>query len=139
MPFIYRRKVANIDRSKKRDDDFIHEKMMKGLGFIAKDSGFNYVQIIPIRFINPLFDKADPKKFLVLYATKVLDLTLYETEHWLDVIIENKGISRARGSRAFIDGRRRYFRQAHKRGFGLSKLMGGSILTHIIYQKNSFS
>jgi len=136
MPFIYRRDIANIDRSEKRDDDFIHENMMRGLEIIAKDSGSNYIHIMPVRFKDPAFDKADPKKFLVLYAIKMLGLNLYEVEHWLDVIIENKGISRSRSSRPFIDERRRYFRQAHKRGSGLSKLFGGSILTQIIYQES---
>lgn len=92
MPFIYRRKIANINRSSKRSDEFIHENVTKTLDdiFHSSKAHSHYIPITAIVFNDPPFDKADPKKFLTLYCIKFLGLSLYEVEHWLDNIAHNE-------------------------------------------------
>jgi len=112
MPFMYRRRIANINRSTKRSGDFIHEKIIKALDAILQTSGSNYIPIVPTKFNDPPFDKADPNKFLALYTIKKLGLSLYEVEHWLDnhpVSDRQRTFSINRMPLPFADERRKYY------------------------------
>ena len=135
MPFVYRNRVASINRSTKRDDEFIHKRIIESLESISQSSGSVFIMILPTRTNDPPFNQADPNKFLGLYATKILGLTLYEVEYWLDVIVKDYPIPLDKCPRAYIDERRKYFRQASEGCFGNPKLMGGFISSHIIYSR----
>jgi hypothetical protein len=134
MPFIYRGGIANIDRSLRRDDEFIHENMVKAMEDIFHNLKSHYIRILPTSFKDPPFDEADPSKFLTLNATKILDLNLYEVEFWLDFIADEHGFHTDKTSSVYIDERRRYYKQPGGEMFlGNPKTEGGFISTHVIY------
>jgi len=136
MPFIYRGEPVNINRSKKRSDEFIHENMTKTVDDIFHDSGSGYIKILPISSNDPPFDKANPKEFLTIHAIKDFGLSWFDVEHWLDFIAELNGYYFNKTSRAYVDERRRYYRQPSKKiRFGNPKTEGGFISNHLIYPR----
>ena len=123
MPFIHRKKLANIDRSEKRDDELIDELAVKALDSLSKGSPPYYIEILPTNSNDPSFKDANPELSFTTYAIKKLALTWFEVEHWLDDIsfqdqykfyLETSGIVN-------IDERRRYY----QRGF---------IRSHVVYK-----
>jgi len=122
MPFVYRRKPANIDRSRKREDEAINRCVEKAYGDISRATGSEYVKILPVGLKDPPLDKADPEKFLALYCTKILGLSMYEVEHWLDNMSLEQGFYLGSLSSVYFDERRKYY----KRG-GLMAMLSNSM------------
>jgi len=95
MPFKCRRNpsvLASIDRTKKRDDSFIREKIEKAIDDvfnINQKNTIKFVRLLPISFEEPRLEAADPDKYLVAYAQKNLDMTLFEIESGLDSLAIN--------------------------------------------------
>jgi hypothetical protein len=81
MPFVYKRKPANIDRSVKRNDNEIHSAVLDSLGNTPRR-----ILLLPVYYVNPPRDKADAKAYFALNLVKNFDLTWFEVEHWLDQI-----------------------------------------------------
>jgi len=124
MPFMYRRKPAKIDRSRKRKNSFIYENAIRAIGDISEFSGLRYVHILPVDKEDPPFDKADPKKFLALYCTRLQDLSLYEVEHWLDEMALDAGYYFEKLSSMYVDGKRKfYMRDKEKVGIFISNTL----------------
>lgn len=81
MPFMLRKKLADIDRRGGKRDDFINEKIVEALESLP-----NPIEILPIKTKDPPILKADPNNFLVLYVVKNTVLNWCDVEHWLDIV-----------------------------------------------------
>jgi hypothetical protein len=112
MPFIYREKPANINRSSKRDDSFIHENVVRAFGEVSSRGMAGIAKILPIYTTDAPFEKNDPNEFLALYCTKLGGLSMYEVEHWLDnIACYEMGFVLDRGiSSVLVDQRKKYYK-----------------------------
>lgn len=116
MPFIFQEKLANIDRSNKRSDEFIHKMAIKTLDSLSPYSylSSNDIKILPTSSYDPSFKDANPELSFTTYAIKKLDLTWFEVEHWLDKISLKDQWTfylETESSILNIDERRRYYRR----------------------------
>jgi len=131
MPFMYRGKPANIDRSKRRkSDDCIYKSMLTALFGVGHPSfEAKYVKILPINPDDPKFIDADSKGFLTTYAIK-LGLTWFEVEYWLDEIsrIDPYKFQFEAGSLCDVDERRRYYERENRRGIPITHMITNSII-----------
>ena len=110
---MHRRKLANIDRSEKRNDNLINKLAIKTLDFLSQSSPHNYIRILPTNFDDPSFKDANPELSFTTYAIKKLALTWFEIEHWLDEIsLQNQDkFHLERGGIVHIDERRKYYQR----------------------------
>ncbi len=114
MPFMHRHEPAKIDRTNKRDDDFIHENIVRALDHLVTVKGDNYIKILPSHLPDPSFDKAPPEFSLTTYAIKKLCLSWFEVEHWLDEIsLRDQWTFYLEIGSIRIDERRRYYTRSN--------------------------
>jgi len=114
MPFIYRSKPANIDRSRRREDEFIYNNVEKALREISRSSESHHIRIMPAFLSDPPFKKANPDEYLVLYCLRDPCMSMYEVEHWLDNLLTyESGFSLEKISIVYIDERRKYYKSPH--------------------------
>ena len=113
MPFMHRRKPANIARSEKRNNKIIHELAVKALDFLSQGSPPYYIRILPTNFDDPSFKDANPELSFTTYAVKELNLTWFEVEQWLDEISlqDQYKFYLERGGSVLIDECRRYYQR----------------------------
>lgn len=116
---MYRRELANIDRSKKRNDKIIHELAVKTLDSLSQSTPPYYIRILPTNFNDPSFKEAHPELSFTTYAIKELDLTWFEVEHWLDEISlqDQYEFYLERGGSVHIDERRKYYQRDSIRSY----------------------
>jgi len=88
MPFVYRKKLAGIDRSSRKTDEEIKKSILASFDDIVKTTRDTYVHvsILPYKFKDPSIKDADPRKFLALHAIRMNNLDWYDVEFWLDNI-----------------------------------------------------
>lgn len=121
MPFVYRGKLANIDRSSKRFDNEINDLAIKSLNEILllnekkEFPSLAYIQILPHKIEDHRIEVADHRNFLALHAI-ANGLTWYEIEHWLDELCYKISIdgafqfNRERSLSLYFDFRRRLYK-----------------------------
>lgn len=137
MPFVYHGEPINIDRSSKRKDDSIHKIMLQSIIAVYHSSASLRLRILPTAFNEPVIDKADSSKFLVLHATEELGLTWFEVEYWLDEIAKKHRFYTNSTCSDFIDERRRCYKQPTRKVMGgLAGTCEGYFSTHVTCPRN---
>lgn len=119
MPFVYRHRPVNINRTTRRPDENIHGLMLASLEDISKYRNSNcinpdHIPILPMQDVQvPVSRGADPREFLALDATKLKGLSWYEVEYWLDVMrnqIDPGKFYASYISSLYLDERRRLYK-----------------------------
>jgi hypothetical protein len=106
----HRGKIANIDRSSKRDDGFILSKIEEAMGILVFNGG-KLVPVLPFRG-DPKFSEVDPENFLVPCAVRLIGLSWYEVEHFLDNISSiSPRYQFHKTTLVFMDERRRFYQR----------------------------
>lgn len=121
MPFVYREKIANIDRSSKRIDSEVNGLVIKSINDILifnkglKFPSNTYIQILPFKTKDLRIKDVAHMNFLALHAT-TNGLTWYEIEYWLDELCDKFYIDgtfpfhRERNLRLYFDFRRMLYK-----------------------------